>query len=153
MDVFEILDIVVDLAPAGLVVLGLVAAYLILLYAVITFVEEAGQLRTDLFRVESELQALRDQFPQKRRFIAQLKSEIGPMRKDFRQLCDYYSELRQIENEAERAAMEEAEEPQHEISVRDNLDILPVLPQWSLAAAALNERPIASTRAVLGRNN
>ena len=144
MDVFEIFNLVIELAPEGLVVLGLIASYIILVYAVISFLEEGGGLRTRLYQVDTELQALRGQFPHRRRLIARLKKEIVPLRKDFRQLCDYYAELRDIEIAAERESMENVE-PEHDIAVRENLDVLPARPQWSFSMGYLSGGSEAST--------
>ena len=130
----QILDIVVELAPEALVVVGLIASYLILIYAIISFVEESGKLRTRLYQVDSELQALRSQFPHRRRQIVALKKSMVPLRTDFRQLCDYYAELRDLQIEAERAAMGEDDEPDREITVRDNFDVLPVRTPFSMAS-------------------
>ncbi len=135
VEFLQILELVIDLAPEALVVLGLVAAYLILIYAIITFVEESGKLRTQFYQVDSHLQAIRTQFPQRRRQIAAIKKAIVPLRKDFRQFCDYYAELRDIQIEAERQLMR-SNEPDRDIEVRDNLDLLPVRSQWSLSNAA-----------------
>ena len=132
VEFLQILELVIELAPEALVVLGLVAAYLILIYAIITFVEESGKLRTQFYQVDSHLQAIRAQFPQRRRQIAAIKKAIVPLRKDFRQFCDYYAELRDIQIEAERQVMR-GNEPERDIGVRDNLDLLPVRSQWSLS--------------------
>ena len=139
----QILDIVVDLAPEAFVVIGLVAAYLILIYAIISFVEESGKLRNRLYQVDSELQALRSQFPHRRRQIKALKKSIVPLRTDFRQLCEYYAELRDLQLEAEREAMGEDGPEDREIAVRDNFDILPTRTPYALASTSplLNPDP------------
>lgn len=115
----EYADLVLDLMPSALVVLGLVLAYLIMIYAFIRFVEESGRLRSRLFEVESELADLQNIFPAKRRRIARLKNSLPPIRKFYKQLCEYYAMLRELEIEKEKAEMYRELHGNREIKVRE----------------------------------
>ena len=115
----EYADLALDLMPSALVVLGLVLAYLIMIYAFIRFVEESGRLRSRLFEIENELAELQNIFPAKRRRIARLKDTLPSIRKDYKQLCDYYAILRELEIEKEKADMDRELHGDREIKVRE----------------------------------
>ena len=115
----EYAEIALDLMPSALVVLGLVLAYLIMIYAFIRFVEESGRLRSRLFEVENELADLQNLFPAKRRRIARLKNSLPSIRLDYKQLCDYYAILRELEIEKEKAEMDRELHGDREIKVRE----------------------------------
>lgn len=121
---FQYLDIAVELLPSVLVALGLALAYLILIYALIRYVEESGDLRTRLYQLEAEYDDLKAQFPQKRRRIAQLKKALPALRRDYKALCDYYALLRETEIEAEREVIFREEASDKEIVVRENYVLL-----------------------------
>ena len=115
----EYADLALDLMPSALVVLGLVLAYLIMVYAFIRFVEESGRLRSRLFEVESELAELQDMFPAKRRRIARLKKSLPSIRLQYKQLCDYYAELRELQIKREKEEMDHELHGGREIKVRE----------------------------------
>ena len=115
----EYAELALDLMPSALVVLGLLLAYLIMVYAFIRFVEESGRLRSRLFEVENELAELQNMFPAKRRRIARLKNSLPSIRLEYKQLCDYYAILRELEIEKEKADMDRELHGDREIKVRE----------------------------------
>jgi hypothetical protein len=112
-------NLALELMPSALVVLGLAMAYLIMIYAIIRFIEESGDLRSRLFQLESELAELKGMFPGKRRRNARLKQSLPPIRKHYKQLCDYYAQLREIEIDKEKADMDHELHGGREILVRE----------------------------------
>lgn len=116
------LDIILDLAPQAIIVGLLGLSYFIVVYALIKFVEEAGDLKTRLSNVQSELTSLRSQYPKKRQHVDQTRKLLRSLRFEYKELSDFYEELRDIQIEDEKKSMEQ--ERERDVKVRDFNEIL-----------------------------
>jgi hypothetical protein len=95
---------IIELIFSGEVIFALifVLSLIIVVRAISLFFEESGNLRARLFQTDSELSRRRDELPEKKLRVEEIKAEVLNLKRDFYKVRTFYRKVSDIELEALR---------------------------------------------------
>ena len=113
-----------------------IISLIIVVRAVVLFLEEMGDLRSRLFRIDLELTKRREELPAKKQLVEDLKEEVLRLKRDFYKMRTFYRKVDSIELEAlrqeeeaqqaqetqetQQAQQEREEEPRREVEIQQS---------------------------------